>query len=562
MTEPTSYPPIDPTTFDLIVVGTGLSESVIAAAASASGKSVLHLDHNQFYGSHFSSLSIPELTSFLNSNSTPLALSSSSSTAVTSDDNFFVVNLTVLPLYSDVEISSFSDQFLEEHSNKFNLDVSGPRVLFCADKVIDLIIKSGASQYVEFKSIDASFLGDENGKTWNVPDSRAAIFKDKSLSLIEKSRLMRFFKLVQGQLVASSGNENHEEEEEESESAKISEEDLESPFVEFLTKMKLPSKIKSIILYALAMVDYDQDNIGACKDLLKTKDGIDRLAMYQSSVGRFTNALGAFIYPIYGQGELPPAFCRRAAVKGSIYVLRMPVIALLMDKSNGKYKGIRLASGQDIFSLKLVLDPSITVPSSSASPLGSLCESFHFLCTRDVKQKVARGICITRSSLKPDISNFLVVYPPRSLYPEQITSIRALQIGGNLAVCPPGMFVLYISALCDDVHQGKKLLNAAMNALLTCPDSVNPESSTIDQIENAEIKPNLLWSALYIQELTTGQFDDSISTTHMPDGNLDYVDVLDSAIKLFENMYPNEEFFPESTSPDNSEHDDGLSLET
>ncbi|KDP43765.1 hypothetical protein JCGZ_22392 [Jatropha curcas] len=562
MSEPPSYPPIDPTTFDLIVVGTGLPESVIAAAASASGKSVLHLDHNHFYGSHFSSLSIPDLTSFLNSNSTPPPFPTSSTTSANADD-FSVVNLAIRPLYSDVEISSFSAQLLQEHSNKFNLDVSGPRVLFCADKSVNLLLKSGASQYVEFKSIDASFVGDENGNLWNVPDSRASIFKDKSLSLMEKNRLMRFFKLVQGQLAAtasggSGGNENQEEEEEAESSSKISVEDLESPFVEFLTKMKLSSKIKSIILYAIAMADYDQDNIGACKGLLKTKDGIDRLATYQSSVGRFTNALGAFIYPIYGQGEMPPAFCRRAAVKGSIYVLRMPVIALLMDKSSGGYKGIRLASGQDIFSQKLVLDPSLTVPSPSASPLDSPHENFQFLCVRDVKQKVARGICIIRSSLKPDIANFLVVYPPRSLYPEQMTSIRALQIGGSLAVCPPDTFVLYLSALCDDVHQGKKLLNAAMNALLTCPDSGQPETSSLDQTENAVAKPILLWSALYIQELTTAQFD-SISSTSMPDAKLDYGDVLDSAIKLFEKMYPNEEFFPETVSPEDSENDVGLS---
>lgn len=33
------------------------------------------------------------------------------------------------------------------------------------------------------------------------------------------------------------------------------------------------------------MVDYDQDN-SACKSILKTRDGISRLALYQKSVGR------------------------------------------------------------------------------------------------------------------------------------------------------------------------------------------------------------------------------------------------------------------------------------
>ncbi|WZZ29894.1 hypothetical protein YC2023_013295 [Brassica napus] len=57
------YPPLDPTTYDLIIVGTGVPSSILAAAASSSGSSsVLHLDPNPFYGSHFASLSLPDLT--------------------------------------------------------------------------------------------------------------------------------------------------------------------------------------------------------------------------------------------------------------------------------------------------------------------------------------------------------------------------------------------------------------------------------------------------------------------------------------------------------------------
>lgn len=41
-----------------------------------------------------------------------------------------------------------------------------------------------------------------------------------------------------------------------------------------------------IILYAIVMVDYDQDAGESCKDILKTRDGIERLALYHSSVGR------------------------------------------------------------------------------------------------------------------------------------------------------------------------------------------------------------------------------------------------------------------------------------
>lgn len=525
------YPPIEPTAFDLIVIGTGLPESVISAAASASGKSVLHLDPNPFYGSHFSSLSIADLTHFLNSHSTP--------SSVCPD-----------PLYSDVEISNYAPRLLSQHPRNFNLDVSGPRVLFCADHAVDLMLKSGASHYLEFKSIDATFMLDADAKLCSVPDSRAAIFKDKSLGLMEKNQLMRFFKLVQAHLSLDESEENN---------VRISEEDLDSPFADFLTKMKLPPKIKSIVLYAIAMADYDQE---VSEYVLKTRDGINQLALYNSSIGRFQNALGALIYPIYGQGELPQAFCRRAAVKGCLYVLRMPVISLLTDQNSGSYKGVRLASGQDIFSHKLVLDPSFTVPGSLASSHQQLQESFQAFSLSDNKGKVARGICITRSSLKPDLSNFLVIFPPRSLFPEQVTSIRVLQLGGNLAVCPLGMFVLYFSALCDEVNQGKKLLHAALSALqklLVTGTAGN--SSTVQSEGTEEAKPTLLWSALYIQDLSLGQFG-SIICTPTPDGNLNYNDLLDATEKLYQKLYPSEELFPETTSPENSEDDTGLTLES
>ncbi|XP_024036208.1 rab escort protein 1 isoform X2 [Citrus clementina] len=523
------YPPIEPTAFDLIVIGTGLPESVISAAASASGKSVLHLDPNPFYGSHFSSLSIADLTHFLNSHSTP--------SSVCPD-----------PLYSDVEISNYAPRLLSQHPRNFNLDVSGPRVLFCADHAVDLMLKSGASHYLEFKSIDATFMLDADAKLCSVPDSRAAIFKDKSLGLMEKNQLMRFFKLVQGHLSLDESKENN---------LRISEEDLDSPFADFLTKMKLPSKIKSIVLYAIGMADYDQE---VSEYVLKTRDGINQLALYNSSIGRFQNALGALIYPIYGQGELPQGFCRRAAVKGCLYVLRMPVISLLTDQNSGSYKGVRLASGQDIFSHKLVLDPSFTVPGSLASSHQQLQESFQAFSLSDNKGKVARGICITRSSLKPDLSNFLVIFPPRSLFPEQVTSIRVLQLGGNLAVCPLGMFVLYFSALCDEVNQGKKLLHAALSALeklLVTGTAGN--SSTAQSEDMEEAKPTLLWSALYIQDLS---LFGSIISTPTPDGNLNYNDLLDATEKLYWKLYPNEELFPETTSPENSEDDAGLTLES
>ena len=102
---------------------------------------------------------------------------------------------------------------------------------------MDLVLKSGANQYIEFKGVDASFVYNEDGKLTSVLDSQAAISRDERW-LTEKNQLMRFFKLVQ-QHLDDEGGEN------ESGNSRISEQDLESPFIEFLNKMRLPPKIES-----------------------------------------------------------------------------------------------------------------------------------------------------------------------------------------------------------------------------------------------------------------------------------------------------------------------------
>ncbi|KAL8512575.1 hypothetical protein ACS0TY_018896 [Phlomoides rotata] len=535
MDETTSYPPIEPSNFDLIVIGTGLSEAIIASAASAAGKSVLHLDPNPFYGTHSASLPLNDFISFLETQS-----KSESEPPVQNSGDYEYVPLVTRSIYSALEINSYSSE-PSENSRKFNLDLVGARVLLCADSMIDLILKTGINQYMEFKSVDANFVSDAEGKLESVPDSRSAIFKNRSLSLTEKNQLMKFFKLVQ----AHFGNGSEDD--------KISEQDLESPFVDFLTKMGLTQKLKSIILYTIVMADNDQENLEVCKDVINTKSGINRLGLYHSSIGRFPNANGAIIYPIYGQGELPQTFCRRAAVKGCIYVLRMPVIAVLIDKDGGIYRGVKLVSGQELFSPQLILAPSFATPSTL--PPVQVAKA-HDLSLSDAKDRVARGICITKKSVNKEVANCLVFFPPRSLYPEQITSVRVLQLSGNVAVCPSGMFVTYLSAICDNAVEGKKLLNAAVNALFSMPVSGESNDGTDVLHEHTEEKPCLLWSALYIQELTVfHRAFDSISFSPMPDEHLHYSDLLDATQKLFQEIYPNDEFFATNVS---DEHlDDG-----
>ena len=54
-----------PEEFDVIVVGTGLTESLLAAACARAGRRVLHLDSNDHYGSRCSSFGLKQMDAWL-----------------------------------------------------------------------------------------------------------------------------------------------------------------------------------------------------------------------------------------------------------------------------------------------------------------------------------------------------------------------------------------------------------------------------------------------------------------------------------------------------------------
>lgn len=538
---PDDYPTIDPTSFDVVVCGTGLPESILAAACAAAGKTVLHVDPNPFYGSLYSSVPLTSLPSFLSpGSSAPCPPSSTSSSAPAAAASHTAVHLDRRCLYSEVETSGT----VPEPSNRFTVDLVGPRVLYCADEAVDLLLRSGGNNHVEFKSVEGGSLLYWDGALYPVPDSKGAIFMDSTLKPGMKTLLFSFFKLVESHIAASSSGDKEEGEGEAS--GKIPEEDLDLPFVEFLKKQRLPPKISAVMLYAIAMADYDQDAADSCEKLLTTRDGIKSIALYLSSIKRFANAEGAFIYPMYGHGELPQAFCRFAAVKGALYVLRMPVTALLLDQEKKRYIGTRLASGQDILCQQLILDPSFKIPSLDIPSDVSDSNS---------PRKVARGICITSSSIKQGKSSVLVVFPPKSLQEQQVAAVRVLQLSSNVAVCPPGMFMAYLSTPCTDAFLGKQCINKAIEVLFGAQGSDDSEGhleTTSENIENA--KPTLIWNCVYVQEITQGT-SGTVLSCPMPDENLDYRNTLESTKKLFADTYPNEEFLPRNSAPKYADDD-------
>lgn len=89
-----------------------------------------------------------------------------------------------------------------------------------------------------------------------------------------------------------------------------------------------------------------------------------------------------------------------------------------------EYKGIETASGQHLYSGKLITGPSFclrSVSSTSTEDRDNGEETAHHSfsestsTTTDSANKVARCICITDQSLQPGVSTLLVIFPPRCM---------------------------------------------------------------------------------------------------------------------------------------------------
>ncbi|CAK9232849.1 unnamed protein product [Sphagnum jensenii] len=512
---------IEPSTYDVIVLGTGLPESVLAASIAACGKSVLHLDCTGFYGAHWTSLSFPQISSFASSSNGHLPC-----------PEYFPHHQILSP-----RMPSAPDDSVDSDGNSGFQQLAGPKLAFCAGPLIDSLLRLQAEHHVKFTAVESSYIWRDHVLA-AVPASRAEIFQDRSLSLPDKRFLMRFFKLVTDYAESPNGTV-----------AELSTSDLERPFVEILQRQNLPPYIRDIILYAIALADQDQDQEQAsdARRVLRAKEGFATLALYLASGSRFPTAPGPFLYPMYGQGDLTQAFCRCAAVCGALQILRMQVSGFLIDKETKDYKGIETASGQHLYSGKLITGPSFclrSVSSTSTEDRDNGEETAHHSfsestsTTTDSANKVARCICITDQSLQPGVSTLLVIFPPRCLHIRTALVVRALQLGSRSEICPDGKYVVQLSTVCSNSTAGDEALQAAVDALF---HSESGES----QVTDTNSKPKLLWSLCYVQTMTTPWANwGDVGMCCMPDGTLDYRTMMAQTETVFHELFPEQEFLP------------------
>jgi RAB protein geranylgeranyltransferase component A len=229
--------------YDLVVEGTGLIESIVACAAAKCGKSILHLDSNDYYGRNSATFPLGEFLEWskehkgtrfddqsmktieledgspllriidfqdIDSPSIVINVGRSSSKMFHTACNGYMMEQ--LPSTSD-STTVYSDSihpaffgYVSDHrataaralsqSRKFMIDLDS-RVLFSAGKAVNCLVNSGVANYLEFKSIEKLLYRSEgDSKLYAVPCSKNEVFKDKLLGPLEKRNLTRFLQFA------------------------------------------------------------------------------------------------------------------------------------------------------------------------------------------------------------------------------------------------------------------------------------------------------------------------------------------------------------------------------
>ncbi|KAM5195073.1 rab proteins geranylgeranyltransferase component A 1 isoform 1-T1 [Hipposideros larvatus] len=607
-----------PSEFDVIVIGTGLPESIIAAACSRSGQRVLHVDSRSYYGGNWASFSFSGLLSWLREyqedsdivnespawqkqileNEEAIALSRKDKTiqhvkvfcyasqdshddveevgalqknhaSVTSANSTEAADSACLPAEdeslstvscemptgqtpsSDPEhaieenyvdatgdkenhcddktcMSSTSEEATSENvptaediaeqpkknritysqiikeGRKFNIDLVS-KVLYSRGLLIDLLIKSNVSRYAEFKNI-TRILAFREGRVEQVPCSRADVFNSKQLTMVEKRMLMKF-------LTFCMEFEEHLDEYKDYE---------EITFSEYLKTQKLTPNLQYFVLHSIAMTSETTSS---------TIDGLKATKNFLQCLGRYGNT--PFLFPLYGQGELPQCFCRMCAVFGGIYCLRHSVQCLVVDKESGKCKAIIDQFGQRIMSKHFLVEDSYFSETT---------------CSHVQYRQISRAVLITdRSVLQADSDQQISILTVPA--EERGTSaVRVIELCSSTMTCMKGTYLVHLT--CTSSKTAREDLEPVVQKLFT--------PYTEMEIENEEVeKPRLLW-ALYFNmrdssDVSRNSYNDLPSNVYVcsgPDCSLGNDNAVKQAETLFQQICPNEDFCPPPPNPE------------
>ncbi|QBM89678.1 Rab GDP dissociation inhibitor [Metschnikowia aff. pulcherrima] len=270
--------------YDVIVLGTGLTECVLSGILSVEGKKVLHIDRQDFYGGESASLNL-------------------------------------LQLYSKFKPSSQKPSSIGGRDRDWCVDLI-PKFLMSNGELTNILVHTEVTKYIEFKQIGGSYVY-RSGKVSKVPSNEMEALRSSLMGIFEKRRMKRFLEFVAGY---------DEDESSTHQGLNLDQNTMEEVYSHF----GLERGTKDFIGHAMALWANDDYLVEAARPT------IERIILYVQSVAKYGKS--PYIYPLYGLGELPQGFARLSAIYGGTYMLDTPIDEVLYDEEK-HFKGVVTKEG-------------------------------------------------------------------------------------------------------------------------------------------------------------------------------------------------------------------------
>lgn len=403
---------------DILILGTGLAESILAAALSWQGVEVLHVDGNHYYGDLSSTLTIDQLKKWC-----------------------VEVNQGKIRHFLDAQIYIPGGKHNNRFSSKdYGVDLS-PRLMFAQLDLLALLIKSRVYKYLEFQSLsNFHVFENDNFKSKISNTTKEDIFTDQLLLLTTKRSLMKFLKFV-----LQDNNDPAKKQ--------LLVDNSQTPIETFLQAsfgLKLPQVDELIYLIGLAN-----------KASTRTPEALARIKRFLVSFDVYGN-FPVMVLKYGGPGEISQGFCRSAAVAGTTYKLDTTLVDFDPLLKVAKFSDGLLVKINE----KIVLAPT-QIPKFLASSYAEVSEKLQ-------PYSVSRLVTIVRKDCKEwmaeNESSAVVVFPPDSLPTHNQHSVQVIIQNGGSGVCPAGQSIWYSHTSEQNAAKAKEDLESALakmeNALL------------------------------------------------------------------------------------------------
>lgn len=495
---------------DVVVLGTGLPEALLAAACGRAGLSVLHLDRNQYYGGDWSSFTmtmIHEAAEEKNCKLSPDEISKISTKFLKPNES--LVELGDRKVVDDIDIKwiprAADEKPMQEklkemgQMRKFSIDLL-PKMLLSKGDMVRTLCDSQVSMYAEFKLVDRQLCPSECKETNRielnpVPVSKGEIFQSNVLSIQEKRNLMKFISLC------TMWNSK----------TRIEQFDIigdteDRPFSEFLERSGVSKKLQEFIIHTIGILEAQPT----------TRNGMRSCCEFMNSVGCYGPS--PFLFPLYGCGELSQCFCRLAAVFGSVYCLGRPIQALVKGEDG---KAVAVIADNQRINCRHVIMSSRFVPEDI--PVQS-------------SKKFDRLIYATDKPLKQHEKEAVTLLNLAAFRPDSEVS-RVVEAGGYISTAPNGHFLVHATG--------------------TQEGSSNVESLVERLFEENEISPYWKMSFTMNSMQFDSQMDGMSNIVVAPpvDPNIHYANVIDQCRGVFCETWPDLDFLPRAMDKEEEEEE-------